>query len=208
KEGEDRGLATEVVKRIPKYLNRPTVLGIGEIGVNRITRNEIATFRDHVELALEHDQLILIHTPHLEDKYKGTKVIIDTLLHYPKLDPARVLVDHAEEHTIDMILSNGFYTGLTLYPQTKVSTQRAADIIEMYGPDRICIASACDWGPSLPTALPHFMLEMKRRKHPESLIDTVVYRNPIRFLQQCAKFLVCMEPQQAPVSSANAVHAR
>jgi predicted metal-dependent TIM-barrel fold hydrolase len=54
-------------------------LGIGEIGLNRVTRNEIATFRDHVELALEHDQLIHIHTPHLEDKYKGTRTIVDIL---------------------------------------------------------------------------------------------------------------------------------
>jgi predicted metal-dependent TIM-barrel fold hydrolase len=207
KEGDDRALATEVVRRIPKYLERPNVLGIGEIGVNRITRNEIATFCDHVELALEHDQLILIHTPHLEDKYKGTKVIVDNLLRFAKLNSARVLIDHAEEHTIDMILSNGFYTGLTLYPQTKVSTQRAADIIEMYGPERICIASACDWGPSLPTALPHFMLEMKRRRHPESLIDTVVYRNPVRFLRQCPKFLIRLEPQEGSFTSADAVYA-
>jgi predicted metal-dependent TIM-barrel fold hydrolase len=103
-----------------------------------------------------------------------------------------------------MILSNGFYTGLTLYPQTKVSTQRAVDMVEMYGPDRICVASACDWGPSLPTALPHFMLEMKRRKHPESLIETVVYRNPVLFLQQCPKFRIRLESATTP---ANAVYA-
>jgi predicted metal-dependent TIM-barrel fold hydrolase len=196
KEGEDRALTAEVLKRIPKYLDRPTVLGIGEIGVNRVTRNEVATFRDHVELALAYDQLILIHTPHLEDKYKGTRVIVEQLLTYPKLDPSRVLIDHAEEHTIDMILGNGFYTGLTLYPQTKVSPQRAADIIEMYGLERICIASACDWGPSLPTTLPHFSLEMKRRKHSDALVDQVVYRNPIRFLSQCPKFLAPAAEQE------------
>lgn len=188
KEGEDRGLAAEVLQRIPKYLDRPTVIGIGEIGLNRITRNEIETLKDHVQLALDHDQMILIHTPHLEDKYKGTKTIVDLLLRYQKLEPSRVLIDHAEEHTIDMILSNGFHTGLTLYPNTKVSSQRAVDLVEMYGAERICVASACDWGPSLPVALPYFMLEMRRRKHPEELIETVVYRNPIAFLQQCPKF--------------------
>ena len=79
KEGEDRQLAREVLRRIPRYLESPTVLGIGEIGLNRVTRNEIATFRDHVDLALEHEQLIHIHTPHLEDKYKGTRMILDML---------------------------------------------------------------------------------------------------------------------------------
>ncbi|MCC7153794.1 MAG: TatD family hydrolase [Bryobacterales bacterium] len=202
KEGDDRKLATEVVKRIPKYLDRPGVLGIGEIGVNRITLNEIETFKDHVQLAVDHNQMILIHTPHLEDKYKGTKIIVDNLLKFQKLDPSRVLVDHAEEHTIDMILSNGFHTGLTLYPNTKVSAQRAVDLVEMYGTERICVASACDWGPSVPVALPYFMMEMRRRKHPESLIDTMVYRNPAAFLEQSPKFMLPGEAQPAAVPAA------
>lgn len=202
KEGDDRKLATEVVKRIPKYLDRPGVLGIGEIGVNRITLNEIETFKDHVQLAVDHNQMILIHTPHLEDKYKGTKIIVDNLLKFQKLDPSRVLVDHAEEHTIDMILSNGFHTGLTLYPNTKVSAPRAVDLVEMYGTERICVASACDWGPSVPVALPYFMMEMRRRKHPESLIDTMVYRNPAAFLEQSPKFMLPGEAQPAAVPAA------
>ena len=190
KEGEDRALAREVVKRIPKYLDRPTVLGIGEIGMNRVTRNEVETFCDHVELAVEHEQPILIHTPHLEDKHKGTKVTLDSLRRFARLDPSHVLMDHTEEHTIEIVLDSGFYVGITLYPQTKVSPQRAVDMIEMYGPERICVSSACDWGPSLPLAVPHFMLEMRRRKHPESLIEKVVYSNPVEFLQQSPKFLL------------------
>jgi predicted metal-dependent TIM-barrel fold hydrolase len=190
KEGDNRELAREVLARIPRFLDCPTVLGIGEIGVNRVTRNEVATFRDHVELALEHDQLIHIHTPHLEDKYKGTRVIIDTLLSYDRIDPRRVLIDHAEEHTLGMILGNGFWTGLTLYPQTKVSPQRAVDMIEIYGPERICVASACDWGPSVPVAVPQFAMEMRRRKHSEELVHRIVYQNPVEFLSQSPKFQI------------------
>lgn len=188
KEGEDRKLAVEVLKRIPKYLERPNVLGIGEIGLNRNTKNELATFCDQVNLALEHNQLILIHTPHLEDKYKGTKLIVENLLKFQKIDPGRVMIDHAEEHTIDMILQNGFRTGLTLYPETKVSIQRAVDIVEKYGPERIYANSACDWGHSIPLAVPHFMMEMRRRGHPESLIHRLVYENPRNFLSQSPKF--------------------
>lgn len=188
KEGEDRELAREVLRRIPSFLDHPNVLGIGEIGLNRVTRNEIETFRDHVALALEHGQMIHIHTPHLEDKYKGTRTIIDLLLEFQGLEPGRVMIDHAEEHTADIILGNGFWTGLTLYPQTKVSPERAIDLVEVHGPDRICVASACDWGPSVPTAVPHFALAMRRRGHPESLIHRVIYENPARFLGQSPKF--------------------
>jgi len=190
KEGEDRDLAREVIRRIPNYLDRPNVLGIGEIGLNRVTRRELDTFMDHVSLALEHRQQILIHTPHLEDKYKGTKVTIDGLQKFKNMDPSRVLIDHAEEHTVEMILSEGFYTGLTLYPNTKVSLARACDIVERYGPDRVIVNSACDWGPSVPTAVPQFAMEMRRRGHTPQTIRRIVFENPIAFLRQSPHFQV------------------
>ena len=190
KEAEDRELAREVLRIIPDYLGRPNVLGIGEIGLNRVTRNELATFVDHVDLAMQLDQMILIHTPHLEDKYKGTRVILEALAADGRVTPGRVLVDHAEEHTLPLILERGFWAGITLYPQTKVSPGRAADMIEMYGADRVCVASACDWGPSVPTAMAHFVLEMRRRGHPEGLIRRIVYDNPVAFLDQSPKFRV------------------
>ncbi|MCF7060408.1 hypothetical protein L4M23_27265, partial [Klebsiella pneumoniae] len=96
-----------------------------------------------VELALEHGQLIHIHTPHLEDKYKGTRVMVEALAADPRIDPSRVMIDHAEEHTVEMILDHGFWTGLTLYPKTKASPARAIDMIELYGPERLVVASAC-----------------------------------------------------------------
>ena len=101
KEADDRELSREVLARIPKFLDRPTVLGIGEIGLNRITRNEIDTYTEQVELALEHQQMILIHTPHLEDKLKGTRISVDVLNRFA--DDRRAsgcMVDHAEEHTL------------------------------------------------------------------------------------------------------------
>ena len=201
KEGEDRALAAEVLKRIPKYLDRPNVVGIGEIGLNRVTRNEIATFNDHVQLALNWNQLILIHTPHLEDKYKGTRVTIENLQKMKGLQANRVLIDHAEEHTVNMILEAGFYTGFTLYPNTKVSAARAVDMIEKYGTDRITVSSACDWGPSVPTAVPQLMLEMRRRGHSEEVIRKIVFENPLEFLLQSGKFELPRLGIQAAVPS-------
>lgn len=188
KEGEDRELTRQVLDIIPEFLGRPNVLGIGEIGLNRVTRNELATFRDHVDLAVQYDQLIHIHTPHLEDKWKGTKTIVDALASDGRVTPERVMVDHAEEHTISMILEHGFWTGITLYPVTKTSPGRAVDMIERYGTERICVASACDWGPSDPVAVPRFIMEMRRRGHGDDLIRKVVFENPAEFLGQSPKF--------------------
>lgn len=190
KEADNRPISREVLRRLPDWLARPTVLGIGEIGMNRVTRNEIETYSEHVDLAATGRHLVLIHTPHLEDKLKGTRITVDILRQHSALEPARVLVDHAEEHTIEMILDHGYWAGLTLYPQTKVSAARAVDLIEKFGPERILIAGACDWGPSEPTAVPKFAMEMRRRRHPEALISRVILDNPITFLRQSPKFVV------------------
>ncbi len=65
---------------------------------------------------------------------------------------------------------------------------RAADIIEMYGPERLMVNSAGDWGPSKPTAVPDFIFEMRRRGHSEGLIRRVVYENPLTFFSQSKNF--------------------
>ena len=72
---------------IPEFLDKPNVLGIGEIGLNKNTRNEATIFQEHVDLAMKTDELILIHTPHLEDKYKGTRMIIDMLKNDRRVKP-------------------------------------------------------------------------------------------------------------------------
>jgi predicted metal-dependent TIM-barrel fold hydrolase len=187
KEAENVELSREVMAMIPEFIDRPNVLGIGEIGLNKNTRNEAIVFQEHVELALRHDQQILIHTPHLEDKYQGTRMILD-LLGNGQVDPTRVLVDHVEEHTIRDVLEQGYWAGMTLYPISKCTPARAVDMIEIYGPERLCVNSAGDWGPSKPTAVPDLILEMRRRGHPESLIEQVVFDNPRKFFSQSRNF--------------------
>jgi predicted metal-dependent TIM-barrel fold hydrolase len=188
KEAENVSLSREVIAMIPEFLDKPNVLGIGEIGLNKNTKNESIIFMEHLQLAIKYDQQILIHTPHLEDKYQGTRMILDMLCDDSRIDRSRVLVDHVEEHTVRHVLESGFWGGMTLYPISKCTPQRACDIIEMYGPERLMVNSAGDWGPSKPTAVPDFILEMRRRKHPESLIRRVVYENPVTFFSQSQGF--------------------
>ncbi|MDB6022778.1 MAG: hydrolase, TatD family [Pedosphaera sp.] len=188
KESEDLKLADDVLAIIPQFLTRPNVLGIGEIGLNKNSRNEIKVLEKHVGLAAEHDQLILVHTPHLEDKFKGTRLIVDLLKSDKRIRPGRVIIDHVEEHTVKLVLDSGMWAGMTLYPESKCSPARAVDMVEMYGNERIWMNCACDWGVSDPLAVPKTMLEMRKRGHSASTIDKLVYQNPLQFLSQCPKF--------------------
>ena len=188
KEAEDLALARDVLAVMPEYLDRPTALGVGEIGLNKNSRNEVTVLELQIALAAERDELILVHTPHLEDKLKGTRLIMDAIRNEPRIKPERVIIDHAEEHTIGEIKDRGFWAGLTLYPNSKCSPARAVDILEQYGTERTWLNSAADWGISDPLATLKAANEMRMRRHPEELIRNVFFDNPAAFLGQSPKF--------------------
>jgi predicted metal-dependent TIM-barrel fold hydrolase len=86
------------------------------------------------------------------------------------------------------VLDEGYWAGMTLYPLTKCTPQRAVDIVERYGPQRLLVNSAADWGPSRPSAVPDFIVAMRSRGHAEATIRRVVYENPLRFFGGCRRF--------------------
>lgn len=188
KEAENVTLAREVIAVIPEFLGKPGVLGIGEIGLNKNTPNECTVFLEHVDLAMRTDELLLIHTPHLADKYRGTRMILDMLTSDRRVKPGRVLIDHVEEHTIRPALDAGFWVGMTLYPVTKCTPERAVDMVERYGVERVMVNSAGDWGPSNPMAVPDFIRTLRARGHSEAAIRRVVYENPLTFFRQAKTF--------------------
>jgi len=190
KEAEDMGLAQAVLDLIPEFLAKETVLGIGEIGLNKNSRNELEVLERHIQLAEDHDQLILVHTPHLEDKLKGTRLIIDALKNRSGIDPSRVIIDHVEEHTVGVVRDAGFWAGMTLYPESKLTARRAIDIVEDHGADQIWMNCACDWGVSDPLATPKAAQMMRQRGHSDAMIEKVFFANPQQFMSQSPKFTV------------------
>ena len=156
--------------------------------MNKNSRNELKVLEMHVDLAARHQQLILVHTPHLEDKLKGTRLILDVLKSDSRIKPERCVIDHVEEHTIELVMNAGFWAGMTLYPESKCTPARAIDMLDRYGSERIWMNSACDWGVSIPLAVPRTALEMRRRGWGNDAIDRVIYENPKRFMSQCSKF--------------------
>lgn len=187
KEAENPELSRVVMNHMPEFFEKPTVLGVGEIGFHLTTKNEEDIFEAQLDMAIEHNQLVLIHTPHLQDKVRGTRRTLD-ILKNAKIDPGRVWIDHVEEHTIREPLDAGYWVGFTLYPITKCSPNRAVDMLENYGFERILVNSSADWGPSDPFLLQECVLEFRRRGHSLQQALEVFHNNPCRFLGQCPKF--------------------
>jgi len=64
KEANYREMAEEVVDRIPEYLERDPVVGVGEIGFDQVTDDEEWAFRRQLEIAEERELPVIVHAPH------------------------------------------------------------------------------------------------------------------------------------------------
>ena len=188
KEAEDLALSREVISFISDFLAKDNAVGIGEIGLNRNTPNELTIFEEQVDLAIKMDQLLWLHTPHLNDKLKGTKMMLDSLKNRSDIKPEKVCFDHIEEHTLDMVLEAGYWASMTIYPTTKNSPPRVVDIIEKYPGAKLMVDASGDWGPSDPATLHQAIFEMRRRGHGEKELQRIFFDNPYSFLSQSPKF--------------------
>ena len=186
KESENVELAEAVLARIDPYLERPTVLGIGEIGLNKNTENEIRMLRRQLRLAADRRLLCIIHTPHGALKKRGTELIADVIA---EVDPPRNLcvVDHCTAETIEIARATGCWTGLTVYPG-KLSPEEAASLVRQYGTDRMLVNSSADWEDSDPLAVLVTLGTLREMLVPESVIERLVWHNPRTFLEQNPKF--------------------
>lgn len=187
KEADNVSLSREVISEMPQFMNKPNVLGVGEIGLNKNTVNEATIFMEQAEFAVKNNHLILIHTPHLWDKFKGTMMILD-MLKEAGAEPGKVLVDHVEEHTVSHVLDRGYWAGMTLYPISKMTPHRAADLLENYANERLCVNAAADWGVSDPFNLHRCVLDYRARGHTEQEVVDIFHNNPVRFFQQSPNF--------------------
>lgn len=186
KEANDTGVAFEVIERMKELLHRDTVVGIGEIGLDRITPNEEEVMRRQLALAEAEKMPVIIHTPHV-DKAKGTRRIID-IVREMKCTLSRIVIDHNNEETIASVKELGCWAGHTIYPITKLSPERMIEILRKYGTDRMLFNSSADWGQSDPLIVPKTADLMFRSGFTESDVKKVTWENPIAFFSQSPRF--------------------
>ncbi len=142
----------EVLELLPRYLAKDRVVAVGEVGYDSMTSEEDAVFAAQLKLALDVDLPVLVHTPH-RDKAVGTRRALD-VIREAGIAPERVVVDHLNELTVDMVAGSGCWMGFSIYPDTKMDEQRMLRILQEYGTARILINSAADWGTQRPAEDP------------------------------------------------------
>jgi predicted metal-dependent TIM-barrel fold hydrolase len=198
KESNNAKLADEVIALLPRYLAKDGVVAVGEVGFDDQTDAEERSLLQQFELAREFELPVLIHTPH-RDKKRGTIHTIETIRKagFPE---ERVLIDHNNEETLPIVLETKCWAGHSIYPHTKMDEQRMAALVKKYGPNRIIVNSAADWGISDPLKVPKTIEVMRAQAIPDQIIQQIVWNNPIGFFAQSGR-LDLAEIGERPVVS-------
>ncbi len=185
KEANDPRVADAVIDLMPRYLIKDGVVAVGEIGYDDMTAVEEKYFARQLDLAREYDLPVLVHTPH-RDKKRGTERSL-ALVKEIGFAEERVLIDHNTEETLPLVLATGCWAGHSIYPDTKMDEDRMVLLVKKYGKERIIINSAADWGKSDPLKVPKTAAKMRMAGITDADIETITWKNPIRFFAQSGR---------------------
>ena len=152
KEANDEALAADVLEILPRFALKEGVVAVGEIGYDEITAAEEKAFEWQLRFAVEHDMVVMVHSPH-RDKKRGIVRSLDVAAGVG-LDVEKLVIDHNNEETVDDVLDRGAWAAFTIYPDTKMGSQRMVEIVKRYGPERIIVDSSADWGVSDSLSVP------------------------------------------------------
>ncbi|GAB3214176.1 TatD family hydrolase [Marinactinospora thermotolerans] len=187
KEANDPRCA-DVLDVLPRYLAKDGVVAVGEIGFDSMTAAEEEAFARQLDMAVAADLPVLVHTPH-RDKAAGTRRTLD-LVAASGIAPERVLVDHLNETTVDIVAASGCWMGFSIYPDTKMDEYRMVRILAEHGLDRILVNSAADWGRSDPLKTARTGRAMLDHGFDSDDVDRVLWRNPVEFFGQSGRLLL------------------
>ncbi len=187
KEALARPMAIDALEPMKKYLERERVIAVGELGYNLINDLEEEVFVKQMDIATAKNMLMMIHLPH-NNKLEGMKRI-ERILNSEKnsrknQERNKILIDHNTEETIEKTIDMGAWAGLTVYPLTKLSPERAIKIIKKYGTEHIMINSSADWGISDPLSVPLVAREMRKEGFSKNDIENVTFYNAYEFYKQ------------------------
>jgi len=174
-----------VLDVLPRYLVKDGVVAVGEIGYDSMTPAEDEAFATQLALARAHELPALVHTPH-RDKARGTERTLAVVAE-SGIDAGRVVVDHLNEVTVGLVKESGCWMGFSIYPETKMSPPRMVEILKQYGPERILVNSAADWGRSDPLLTRTTGEAMLAAGFSTDDVDRVLWRNPVEFYGQSGR---------------------
>jgi hypothetical protein len=177
KEANNEALAKEVLELIPRFALKEGVVAIGEIGYDEITAAEERAYQWQLDFAVKNDMVVMVHSPH-RDKKRGIQRSI-AVARECGLAMSKLVIDHNNEETIEDVLEAGAWAAFTIYPHTKMGSERMVEIVKQYGPKRIIVDSSADWGVSDPLSVPRTAKLMLERGVAQEWVELVTWQNAL-----------------------------
>jgi len=197
KEANDEGLAREVLELLPLYALKEGVVAVGEIGYDEITAAEERAYQAQLEFAVEHDMVVMVHSPH-RDKHHGILRSMDVAAEVG-LSMDKLVIDHNNEETVQSVLDRGAWAAFTIYPHTKMGSQRMVEVVKQYGPERIIVDSSADWGVSDPLAVPRTAALMLEQDVDAACVEQTCWQNALDAYAQSGQIDVAALEQKPQV---------
>jgi len=171
------------LEHIRKLCNNELLVAIGEIGLETASKIEVKVFKEQLELAMDIDRPVVIHTPRkMKDEIlEKTFNTIDEV----EFPHERALIDHLVKHEqVEHVIEEGYYAGLTVQPG-KLDHIDAADIVERLRTRyrKMIIDSDCGRDPSKPTAVAECAKYLLERKLPKRIIKYICAKNAIELFK-------------------------
>ncbi len=177
KEANNEALAKEVLEILPRFALKEGVVAVGEIGYDEITQAEERAYQWQLDFAQKNDMVVMVHSPH-RDKKNGIRRSL-AVAKECKLPMPRLVIDHNNEETVQDVLDAGAWAAFTIYPFTKMGSERMVEILKKYGPERLIVDSSADWGVSDPLAVPRTAALMLQRGIDPEWVRRVTWQNAL-----------------------------
>jgi hypothetical protein len=177
KEANNEALAKDVLELVPRFALKEGVVAIGEIGYDEITPAEERAYQRQLELARENDMVVMVHSPH-RDKKRGIRRSLAVAAEVG-VPVEKLVIDHNNEETVEDTLAAGAWCAFTIYPHTKMGSERMVEIVKRYGPERLIVDSSADWGVSDPLSVPRTAKLMLERGIDPATVELVTWQNAL-----------------------------
>jgi predicted metal-dependent TIM-barrel fold hydrolase len=177
KEANNEGLAREVLEVLPRFALKEGVVAIGEIGYDEISAAEERAYQWQLDFARRHDMVVMVHSPH-RDKKRGIVRSLEVAREVG-VPMQKLVIDHNNEETVQDVLDAQAWAAFTIYPHTKMGSERMVELVKRYGPERIIVDSSADWGVSDPLAVPRTARLMLERGIAPKTVELVTWQNAL-----------------------------
>ncbi|MEG6616332.1 TatD family hydrolase [Peptococcaceae bacterium 1198_IL3148] len=104
-----------VIDKMPEFLEEPSVVAVGEIGMNNFTQLEKDVFKAQLEVAKAHNKPCIVHTP-FQDREKMVDLYFE-MAQQVGIPANLLIVDHAMLDIMDQINDFGAIPGITIRKQ-------------------------------------------------------------------------------------------